>query len=50
MLLPLVTPDEPAPVPSRAPDAGDDTDDVLAGVLGYDPARIAALRDAGALG
>ena len=29
---------------------GADTDEVLADVLGYDPERIAALRDSGALG
>ena len=34
----------------RAPNAGEHTDSVLAEVLGYDAARIAALHEAGALG
>ncbi len=34
----------------RAPNAGEHTDSVLADVLGYDAARIAALHEAGALG
>ncbi len=38
------------PVPSRAPTVGEHSDEVLANVLGYDAARIAAVRDAGALG
>jgi len=50
MLLPLVTPDEPAPVPTRAPDTGDHTDEVLAEVLGYDADHIATLRERGAVG
>ncbi len=33
--------------PTRAPDAGEHTDEVLGRVAGYDAARIAALRDAG---
>jgi crotonobetainyl-CoA:carnitine CoA-transferase CaiB-like acyl-CoA transferase len=36
--------------PTRSPKLGQHTDDVLADVLGYDEARIAELRDAGALG
>jgi crotonobetainyl-CoA:carnitine CoA-transferase CaiB-like acyl-CoA transferase len=35
---------------ARAPDAGEHSDEILAGVLGYDAERIAALRAAGALG
>jgi crotonobetainyl-CoA:carnitine CoA-transferase CaiB-like acyl-CoA transferase len=35
---------------ARAPEAGQHTDQILAEVLGYDGARIAALRAAGALG
>jgi crotonobetainyl-CoA:carnitine CoA-transferase CaiB-like acyl-CoA transferase len=42
--------DEELPVPRKAPTAGQDTDDVLADVLGYDDARIAALRALGVLG
>ena len=41
---------EDMPVPSHAPDAGEHTDAVLRDVLGYDDGRIAALREAGALG
>jgi crotonobetainyl-CoA:carnitine CoA-transferase CaiB-like acyl-CoA transferase len=36
--------------PTKAPDAGQHTDEVLREVLGYDEARIAAAREAGALG
>jgi len=41
---------EALPVPSKAPTAGEHTDQVLRDVLGYDEERIAALRAAGALG
>ncbi len=41
---------EQAVPPARAPSVGQQTDEVLAGVLGYDAARIAALRERGALG
>jgi crotonobetainyl-CoA:carnitine CoA-transferase CaiB-like acyl-CoA transferase len=42
---------EDLPVPERAPvEVGRDTEEVLRGVLGYDAARVAALRAAGALG
>jgi crotonobetainyl-CoA:carnitine CoA-transferase CaiB-like acyl-CoA transferase len=33
-----------------APQAGEDTEDVLREVCAYDDARLAALRDAGAFG
>jgi crotonobetainyl-CoA:carnitine CoA-transferase CaiB-like acyl-CoA transferase len=36
-------------VPGKAPEVGEHTDAVLRGVLGYDDARIAALRDAGVI-
>ena len=42
--------DEPPPVPTKAPTVGQDTDDVLRRVLGYDDATIARLRESGALG
>jgi crotonobetainyl-CoA:carnitine CoA-transferase CaiB-like acyl-CoA transferase len=42
--------DEELPVPTKAPTVGQHTDDVLTRVLGYDEARVAALRKAGALG
>jgi formyl-CoA transferase len=48
--MPLFTGDDPPPIPARAPDPGQHTDDVLASVLGYDADRIAALRDSGAVG
>lgn len=41
---------EALPAPSHAPSAGQHTDEVLARVLGYDEARIRALRERGALG
>jgi len=41
---------ETLPVPSKAPTPGQHTDEVLRDVLGYDAARIAELRSAGALG
>jgi crotonobetainyl-CoA:carnitine CoA-transferase CaiB-like acyl-CoA transferase len=41
---------ETLPTPTRAPTLGEHTDEVLRAVLGYDDARIAALRAAGALG
>ena len=42
--------DSELPDPGPAPSAGQHTDEVLAEVLGYDDARIAALHDSGALG
>jgi crotonobetainyl-CoA:carnitine CoA-transferase CaiB-like acyl-CoA transferase len=41
---------ESLPEPTRAPSAGQHSDEVLREVLGYDEARISALREAGALG
>jgi crotonobetainyl-CoA:carnitine CoA-transferase CaiB-like acyl-CoA transferase len=41
---------EELPPPGRAPTPGEHGDEVLSEVLGYDPARIARLRAAGALG
>ena len=38
------------PVPTRAPTVGEHSEAVLREVLGYDDERIAALREAGALG
>ena len=38
------------PVPTKAPTVGEHTDEVLHDVLGYDDAKVAALREAGALG
>jgi crotonobetainyl-CoA:carnitine CoA-transferase CaiB-like acyl-CoA transferase len=48
--LPVRLREEELPEPTRAPTVGEHTDEVLAKVLGYAPERIAALRDAGALG
>ena len=50
MPLPLRVAGEELPVPTHAPTVGQHTDEVLAEVLGYDAARVAALREAGALG
>jgi crotonobetainyl-CoA:carnitine CoA-transferase CaiB-like acyl-CoA transferase len=41
---------EDLPLPTKAPTVGEHSEDVLRSVLGYDDARIAALREAGALG
>ena len=48
--LPIKLIDGELPSPSMAPTVGQHTDEVLRGVLGYDEARIATLRAAGALG
>ena len=47
---PIKVIDEEMALPTRAPDAGQHTEAVLRDVLGYDEARIATLRVAGALG
>jgi crotonobetainyl-CoA:carnitine CoA-transferase CaiB-like acyl-CoA transferase len=41
---------EMLPMPTKAPTAGQHTDEVLRDVLGYDDSRMAELRAAGALG
>ena len=41
---------ESMPVPTKAPTAGQHTDAVLADLLGWDAAQIAAAREAGGLG
>jgi len=48
--IPLKVLDAEQPVPTKAPTVGQHTGEVLAEVLGYDDARIAALRESGALG
>jgi crotonobetainyl-CoA:carnitine CoA-transferase CaiB-like acyl-CoA transferase len=48
--LPIKFLDVDLPAPTRAPTLGQHTGDVLREVLGYDDARIAELRAAGALG
>jgi crotonobetainyl-CoA:carnitine CoA-transferase CaiB-like acyl-CoA transferase len=48
--FPVHFPGETLPAPGRAPTVGEHTDAVLRRVLGYDDARIAALRASGALG
>lgn len=50
LLIPLFTGDEQPPVPDRAPDPGQHTDEVLREVLGLDDQRIAELRSNGAVG
>jgi crotonobetainyl-CoA:carnitine CoA-transferase CaiB-like acyl-CoA transferase len=48
--FPVRYPGEELPAPARAPAVGQHTEEVLAGVLGYDGERIARLRAAGAFG
>jgi len=48
--FPLKVVGETLPEPGMAPTVGEHTEDVLRSVLGYDAERIAALREAGALG
>ena len=48
--LPLKVAGEELPVPTKAPEPGQDTDAVLRDVLGYDDARIAELREARTFG
>ena len=48
--IPLKVLDAEQPVPTKAPTVGQHNAEVLAEVLGYDDARIAALRESGALG
>ena len=42
--------DTPLPQPAKAPTVGQHTEDVLRSALGYDDAKIAALRESGAIG
>ena len=48
--LPIKLIDGELPSPTMAPTVGQHTDEVLRDVLGYDEARVAALRASGALG
>jgi crotonobetainyl-CoA:carnitine CoA-transferase CaiB-like acyl-CoA transferase len=48
--FPVRFPGETLPAPSKAPSVGQHTEAVLRTVLGYDAARVAALREAGAFG
>jgi crotonobetainyl-CoA:carnitine CoA-transferase CaiB-like acyl-CoA transferase len=48
--LPLHLVGEDLPVPTKAPEVGQDTDAVLRDVLGYDGTRIAQLRESGTFG
>ena len=50
LLFPLHVEGEELPVPTKAPEVGEHTEEVLRDVLGYDDAKLASLRDAGALG
>jgi crotonobetainyl-CoA:carnitine CoA-transferase CaiB-like acyl-CoA transferase len=47
---PLKFIDETLPVPTKAPTAGQHTDEVLRDLLGWDDARIKVAREAGAFG
>lgn len=49
MLLPLHLAGEELPVPTRAPESGAHTVEVLSGLLGYSPELIEQLRSAGAI-
>jgi crotonobetainyl-CoA:carnitine CoA-transferase CaiB-like acyl-CoA transferase len=48
--FPVRFPGETLPEPSKAPTVGQHTEEVLRSVLGYDAARVATLREAGAFG
>jgi crotonobetainyl-CoA:carnitine CoA-transferase CaiB-like acyl-CoA transferase len=48
--LPIKLVDGELPLPSKAPTVGQHTDEVLRSVLRYDDARLAVLREVGALG
>jgi len=48
--LPIKLVEGELPLPTRAPTVGQHTDEVLRSVLGYDDARLKALRDAGVFG
>jgi crotonobetainyl-CoA:carnitine CoA-transferase CaiB-like acyl-CoA transferase len=50
MPLPIKFVDEELPAPEWAPTVGQHTDSVMANILGYDPKKIAALRNAGVFG
>ena len=50
LLVPLHLEGEELPVPERAPTVGEHTEAVLRSVLGYDDAKLATLRESGALG
>jgi crotonobetainyl-CoA:carnitine CoA-transferase CaiB-like acyl-CoA transferase len=50
LIFPLHVEGEELPVPTRAPEVGEHTEQVLRSVLGYDDAKLTALREAGALG
>ncbi len=48
--FPVKFPGEELPIPTKAPSAGQHTDDVLRSVLDKSAADLAALREAGAFG
>jgi crotonobetainyl-CoA:carnitine CoA-transferase CaiB-like acyl-CoA transferase len=50
MPFPVRVLDGELPVPHKAPDVGEHTDEVLSRVLGYDEERLAVLRKAGVFG
>ena len=48
--FPVRFPREALPAPTRAPEVGEQTENVLGDVLGYDEGRIAELKDKGVFG
>lgn len=50
LLFPLHVKGEELPIPTKAPEPGQHTDEVLTSLLGYDAAKIASIKDSGAVG
>ena len=48
--FPLKILDESMPAPSHAPSVGENNEEVLSEILGYDATKIQELKDSGALG
>jgi crotonobetainyl-CoA:carnitine CoA-transferase CaiB-like acyl-CoA transferase len=48
--MPLHVDGEELPVPTKAPEVGEHTDDVMSTVLGYSADKIKNLRDSGTFG
>ncbi len=50
LLFPLHVKGEELPIPTKAPEPGQHTDEVLTSLLGYDAAKIATIKESGAVG